>query len=215
MNDSELEHTGVKGMKWGVRKQPEIGSDNLIIRKGTILNRVSTRPNEEHSGHAYATYKKKDSIGYMQRSMFFGKTFNMKMVVTKDLIAPSQKQRIDTFVELMRKDGTFSQSLAKAQAKQRIFGSEKRFQKEYDKLISTGKEAKAYKDFKITIGFNKELQKKYFDNLKKKGFNLTLDEADAGVLSESPIIVLDRKDSLKVVSVNPVTLSFIRDFKNS
>jgi len=211
---SQIKHYGVPGMKWGVRKQrPAISSENLVIKKGTVLNRVSTRSDESNAGHAYATFKKKDSLGYMQRSMLFGATYNMKMVATEDLIAPSQKQRVDAFVELMKNSKTFSQSMAQAQAKQQIFGSEKGFQKKYDKLITTGKEANAYKDFKVVIGFNKDLQKQYFDNLKKKGFNLTLDEADAGVLSESPIIVLDRKNSLKVVSVDKVTMDFLKDFK--
>lgn len=211
-----LRHHGVKGMRWGVRKQrPEITSENIVIKKGTVLNRVSTRADESHTGHAYATFKKKDSLGYMQRSMLFGATYNMKLLATEDLIAPSQKQRVDAFVELMKTSKTFSQSMAQAQAKQQIFGTEKGFQKKYDKLIAAGQEAKAYKDFKVTIGFNKDLQKQYFDNLKKKGFNLTLDEADAGVLSESPIIVLDRKNSLKLVSVDKVTMDFLKDFKNN
>jgi hypothetical protein len=212
---NKLKHFGIPGMRWGHRKERELSTDNLVIKKGTVLNRVSTVSNETNSGHAYATFKKKDSIGYMQRSMLFAPTYNMKLIAKEDLIAPSEKQRVDAFIDLMRKDGTFSQSMAKAQAKQQIFGTEKGFQKKYDQLIAAKKEAEAYKDFKIVIGFNKELQSKYFSELKKKGFNLTLDEADAGVLSESPIIVLDRAKSLKLAQVDKVTMDFLKDYKNS
>jgi hypothetical protein len=202
-------------MHWGQRKEKTYSTnDQIVIKKGTILNRVSTINNETNSGHAYATFKKKDSVGYMQRSMLFGPTFNMKMVANEDLISPSQKDRVDTFVELMRKDGTFSKSLAEFQGKQQIFGTEKGYQKRYEKLIATRREAEAYKDFKVGIGFNKNLQKKYFTALKKKGFNLLPDEVDSEFLSESPVIILDRKKSLTVLSVDKVTRDFLKDFKN-
>lgn len=45
MYEDELEHFGVKGMKWGVRKLDKRNGD-LYLKKGTTVKRVSTDAND-------------------------------------------------------------------------------------------------------------------------------------------------------------------------
>lgn len=42
-----LKHYGILGMKWGVRKERQrTPSDALVVRKGSIIRRLSTVDNE-------------------------------------------------------------------------------------------------------------------------------------------------------------------------
>jgi hypothetical protein len=216
MNDNELEHIGVLGMKWGHRKS-EISSintrtDKFILKKGTIINRASTRDNEKNVGRTYATFKKWDAVGYMARSLPFQKTFNMRMKLTEDLVSPSKKERIDAFIDLMKKDKTFSKNLAEAQHKMVKFKTAEAFEKQYKKMSEAQLRAKAYNDLSLELGFDETVRKKYFNELKKRGYNMVLDDTDAQALSNSPIIIFDRAKSLRVASVDRVTLNYLKDF---
>jgi len=212
--NTKLKHSGVLGMKWGVRKSSLVNTrtDRFILKKGTILNRATTNPNETNTGKAYATFKKWDSIGYMARSMPFVKTFNMRMKVTKDLISPSKQERVDAFIDLCKKNGTMLKTLSEAQHQQLKFKSASAFEKQYHKMAEAQLRAKAYNDFSLALGFNKEIRDTYFRELKKRGYNMVLDDTDAQVLSNSPIIVFDRGDTLKVASVDRVTVKYLYDF---
>jgi hypothetical protein len=212
--NNKIEHTGIMGMKWGVRKNSSVNtrSDRFVLKKGTILNRATTNPNETNTGKAYATFKKWDSLGYMARSMPFMKTFNMRMKVTKDLISPSKKERVDAFIDLCKKNGTMLKTLSEAQHQQIKFKSASAFEKQYHKMSEAQLRARAYNDLSLALGFNKEIRDTYFKELKKRGYNMVLDDTDAQALAHSPIIIFERAGSLKVASVDRVTVKYLYDF---
>lgn len=216
MNGDILEHYGVKGMRWGVRKDRKTSvktrTEGFILKKGSSLNRVSSITNERNEGKAYATFKKWDSVGYMARSMPFMRTFNMNMVVTRDLVAPSKKERIDAFIDLMKKDDSFATSLAEAKSRQEIFGNKKAFEDRYKKMSEAQLRAKAYNDLAVNMGFDKKVRDLYFKELKKRGFDMVIDDADAQAISHSPIIIFNRENSLKIASVDKVTIKYLLDF---
>jgi hypothetical protein len=213
MDNNKLEHVGIKGMKWGVRKSSlNTRTDRFVLKKGTIINRATTNPNEINKGKAYATFKKWDSVGYMARSMPFVKTFNMRMKLTKDLVSPSKKERIDTFIELASKDKKFLGSLAEAQHKQIKFKSASAFEKQYRKMTEAQLRAKGYNDLSLALGFSKEVRDKYFKEIKRRGYNMLLDDTDAQALAHSPIIILERQGSLKVASIDKVTVNYLVNF---
>lgn len=85
MNES-LQHFGVLGMKWGVRKK-RVGSrtESFTIKKGSSIYRTATKDSEANKGHAFVSIDPKDAIGYARRgSMFNQAAFNMTFKVTKD-----------------------------------------------------------------------------------------------------------------------------------
>ena len=212
-----LQHYGTKGMQWGVRKKRKSSvntrSDRFVLKKGTTISRVSTTKKESHKGKAYASFKKWDSIGYMARSMPFVKTFNMTMVLKENLVSPSKKERIDAFIDLAKKkDGVLLKTLSEAQHDMVKVKSAAAFEKRYKKMAEAQLRAKAYKDMAQNLAFNESLRKQYFKELKKRGFNMTIDDADAQVLANSPIVVFDRGKSLKVASVDRVTIKYLIDY---
>ena len=212
--EKALMHYGVMGMRWGVKKEKTINTreDRFVLKKGTVINRMSSRPDETMTGRKYATFRKLDALGYMIRSMPFQKTYNMKMKVTKDLIAPSKKERVDAFIEMLRKDKTAIRTLSEAQSRMQIFGTADSFEKRYKKMTEAQLRARAYNDLSLNIGFDDKLRESYFKVLKKHGYNMVLDDTDAQALSHSPIIVFDSKDTLKIASVDKVTISYLANF---
>lgn len=106
-----------KGMKWGVRKDKgystTINDGSLTIRKGSNIHRITSNP-EEHNGHAYAAFTDKDVQHYKhsvtswitEASDDFDsvRVFDMSMKVTKDLVAPNERKKIDTFIKLLSND---------------------------------------------------------------------------------------------------------------
>lgn len=214
---NELYHFGVKGMKWGVRKdrrytdKVDTRKDAFILKKGSHIHR-STYNSEEinRDGHAFATFKIKDAKGYASRNKFFSggkKTFDLTMIAKEDLISPSRKERVSTFVELMVNDPKFKEAYqAQKQTYQLIKNPNKA--KKIDQTIK-GLE-KEYEMFAVSLGGNKELQKRYFSELNKKGYNMVIDDADAAIISNSPIIVFDRQKSLEVVSINEVNRKYLK-----
>lgn len=68
---NELTHYGVKGMKWGVRKDRSKGGYHYyfqnqtkhIIKKGSTIHRITSNPNEKHEGSTYAAFTDADVKG--------------------------------------------------------------------------------------------------------------------------------------------------------
>ena len=267
---NELYHHGIKGMKWGVRKDrrytdKEISEyrkrkiaeaptksesprgankgwyknapkstliremrreeaeslksskknntrkDEFVLKKGTRIHR-STYDSEDanRDGHAFATFKTKDAKGYASRNKFFSgrkKTFDLSMIAKEDLISPSKKERINTFIELMINDPKFKEAYqAQKQTYQLIKNPNKA--KKIDQTIK-GLE-KEYEMFAVSLGGSEELRKRYFSELNKKGYNMIIDDADAAIIANSPIIVFDRQKSLEVVSINEVNREYLK-----
>lgn len=264
---NELYHFGVKGMKWGVRKDrrytdKEISEyrkrkiaeaptksesprgtnkgwyknapksvliremrreeskinkkvntrkDSFILKKGSHIHR-STYDSEDanRDGHAFATFKMKDAKGYASRNKLFSggkKTFDFSMIAKEDLISPSKKERINTFVELMLNDPKFEEAyIAQKQTYQLIKNPNK--SKKIDKTVKGLQ--KEYEMFVVGLGGNEKLRKRYFSELNKKGYNMIVDDADAAIIADSPIIVFDRQKSLEVVSINEVNREYLK-----
>lgn len=216
--NNELTHYGVLGMKWGVRKADKIGSrkDGFTIKKGATIYRTTVTDSEiNKTGHAFVSIDKKDALGYMRRGRLFNQAaYNMTFKVTKDLVAPSMKVRVDEFIKLLDSDDSFRKALATSQAQYQIFSSPDKIKKKIDQLKTYEEKAKLYKRaLALGVASNAEVREKYLKSLSDLGYNMMIDDADAGIVSRVPCIVFDRQDSLEVISIKPVTKESIREFK--
>lgn len=274
-SDNCLQHHGVKGMKWGVRKEREYTDkeisqyrkrkmseaptssqsprgankgwyknapkpvlvremrreelkalkmdrkvntrkDAFILKKGSHIHRSTYDPGDiNRHGHAFATFKTKDAKGYASRNKLFSggkKTLDLTMVAKEDLISPSKKERVSTFVDLMLNDPKFEKAYqAQKQTYQLVKNPDKA--KKINKTVK-GLE-KEYHMFAVSLGGSEDLRKRYFSELNKKGYNMIIDDADAAVISNSPIIVFDRQKSLDVVSINEVNREYLKQLGKS
>ena len=195
---TELTHHGVKGMKWGVRKdrQTTLSSNRgysvspngaITIKKGHILQRMfEDGASDGSSGSAYFSFTEKDKKIYMGmmgsgahsrfkfiRNLASGKV--SRVTAAEELRSPSSEEAYNilnkTLLELGRKTHKAAQFDDDA------------------KLWYADKSAKLMlKD--------DELSKAFKSNIQKAGYNMLLDETDASWLSDLPVIILDGEKSL-------------------
>lgn len=192
-------------------KKVNTKKDSFVLKKGTTLHRSTYNADEsDREGHIFATFKGKDAKGYASRNRFFSggkKTFDMTMTATEDLISPSKKERVDTFIKLMMSDPKFNEAYrAQKQTYQLLKNPSKA--KKIEQTVDGLK--KEYDMFAVSLGGSAALRNRYFAELNKKGYNMIIDDADAGIISNSPVIIFDRQKSLKVVSINEVNREYLR-----
>lgn len=121
----ELYHFGVKGMRWGVRKDRRYvtkgGSgyrhynkvdkhlgDRQLIRKGTKMYRMTTTENESGSGSTYVTFQDADRKfyrHYITNTTPSGKAYEKEYVLNKDLSIPSRDEVKQAYAEAVQAIG--------------------------------------------------------------------------------------------------------------
>lgn len=219
MNNQDLDylaHYGVLGMKWGVRKRKpssgkrrkqrkQIGHEgDIVIDKGADIHRIVPKKwldkEKTYSGHAYASYKKEDTEQYKKFARMFGDGNNyvdMQFKLKDLLVSPSKEKRIDEFIRLMDSNTDARSAMLKATRNILCFMPKSRL----DKLDNPKQAQKAYEKFSYLLVSNRDLRDPYFKQLEEQGYSMILDDADIrSGIAKSPIIVFDRKKSLKLES---------------
>lgn len=206
-----LAHHGVKGQQWGVKHGPPYPIDwakgRVTIRKGTSIKRLSGYDESMAKGHAYVNYNKSDITRYKGffavslKNRYGRKTpiYEVSLEAAEDLISPSRKERIDTFIDLYKKDARIGKELG-SYHKDDWHHFTPLPRKYYEKKLSSLKDdeirTKGWDQFRRSLGGNKYLQSEYFKALAKKGYNFCYDDEDGGVYGKEPSIVFDREKSL-------------------
>ena len=193
-------------MQWGVVHGPPYPIDKhksvTMIRKGTTIKRLSIRDESAAAGHAYVTYLKGDTKHYKG---FFGArlkllndnadVYSITMKAKEDLLSPSKKERVQTFLELYKNDPILRKELGSYhKSDSRYFTPlpKKFYETQYSKLEGKKLLDKGYKTFVRSIGGNDYTRSKYFEALANKGYSFVNDDMDAGRFGEAPSIILDR-----------------------
>jgi hypothetical protein len=210
-----LAHVGVLGMRWHHRKREETSSsngpnfeiDSLTIKRGQEIHRLSNTPNEVHKGSGYASFLKEDVETYNTLGKVFSKCgmkqFDMTLVAKKNLVSPSQKERVDVFLKKMD-DPAFAKELRKTQARMFVLNmispQDVKLAFRHEKLSL--RKANAYRMLNQAISGNKTLRSQYLDEFKKMNYDFIPDEGDiTNKQSKAPIIFIEREHSLAVVKV--------------
>lgn len=221
--NAELQHYGIKGMRWGVRKQSEkpsvdlngikVGRDGSIsIAKGAELQRVAAKGSNRLGlgDQTYASFGSYDNARYVK---YLGGGNDPKEILsikaTQPIKAPSLEEATRIHSELMVSSKEFRAVNTNA-----YFNtiSEKNLEKL--KTDPTGRFAKElYATANEKLALNQkadanipEMQRLFREGFAKQGYNAVRDENDVMLgLSKAPIIVFNPQKSLKVVRMTDIT----------
>ena len=207
LEESYLIHFGTLGMKWGIRKKKdEINSQTRVIKKGTVIQNISSRqldPNDQRAKRLYAAYTEYDKNQYadmMGNFMYNEKGYKNEFLVKKDLRIPSDQELVKSFYEMAKNNPKqVARDMAKAYSEVHIISS--RLPKVYEKKISQLDDSDSKKGSQLTKEFislmvspKMEVQaNSFYANLVKKGFDAMSDVNDRDSYSgtKDPIIIFN------------------------
>ena len=217
--DNAIQHHGIKGQKWGVRRfqnkdgsltkaglkryKDDVNSKDRTIKEGTEFQTITSRKyDHSKTSRLYTSYTDYDKNMYkdlMGNFMYDGKAYNNTFVVKKDIKVASDKQVVDAFVKLAKKDPVqTARDMAKAYNVNAIFTS--RTADFYKKKISELNDPDSKKARKLaeefvgtTIMSNKAKtsNENFYAYLVKQGFDAISDTNDRKGTAQDPLIVLN------------------------
>lgn len=178
--------------------------------KQTSLYRVGGSNTSSSLGEiSYVTTSKQDNDRYVAllapehgRSK---KKFQMDIEASKAIVSPSKKERVETFIETLSADVPHPYNSTTIKGRN-FFESDP-----VDKALSDFELGlKKYNQFAQTQGMNTPMHSKYFDKIKSRGYNALVDDADAGLVSEMPILIFPENVGASVTSVSEISKDQVR-----
>lgn len=247
-----LAHYGVKGMRWGVRKERKViiesynkaqaefdrrhnehgswtrvsetkynqlSDEDFVVGRDAVLKRA-TRDLENDATRKVTYLSTNEADAMIYRGIFpaqfmglgsgYKGYYESTYEATTQLKSPSEKKRIEGYIELMD-----SREL-KLQNGETITGREylKRsgLGDAVDQLSSKELGLTYYGQFLREQGNPGEpLTTAYFDKMAKRGYTAVVDDHNQGTFSKTPIIVLEPYKNLKLKEVKQLTEQDVHD----
>lgn len=191
-------------------KYSSLDDNDVSIKAGEMLHRVSRKASMAVHKGAYVSYGEDDANRYNafmpalwkanpMAAMLLGSPdpHVMKLEALTELKSPSAKKRIDIFASLIERDPDF---LRQANLGARPGDSAHNIaRKNYYKFAAN------------LIDRDNHAANKYKSELMRLGYNVLIDDNDAGRLSKNPLILLDPDRSVKLSSVTKLTNKVISE----
>ena len=215
--EPNLRHFGVKGMKWGVRKQKDaINSRTRIIKKGTVIQNIAPNENRDQNRHMYAAYTPYDKSSYinMMGNIMYDESYKHEFIVKKDIKIPSDRHLVETFVKITKENPKqVAKDMTEAYNEVHIFSqkSEKYFNKKVSKISekNTKRGEKLTKEYLTLLASNKTEASRanFFGTLLKEGFDGISDvnDRDSILGTQDPLIIIKPSKVLGKVSCVKLT----------
>ena len=194
----------------------KLKDDDIVVQAGQKMQRIIRDYNDTGKAISidsakdfiYATTNERDNKTYRAifNSLGEGKKVITERTIVKDLVMPSQRKRVQAFMDLM-KDKSFADALSedlntigrgyqlKNHGRIRKFSSEMLF----SPALSDTERQKLYSTF---FGFAGNSSSKsariYFDKIRNLGYTAISDDNDGGYISKAPLILLNASNDTVV-----------------
>ena len=198
-----------------------------IIKKGTKFQNISKNESRKiNNNPVYTSHNKSDNNLYKgqyadQINLYGDKAYKNTLVLTKDVKVASQKQAVNTFMEMYNKDPKgVSESIGKAYAELASFNKissirnfkAKRIEKKFANKGEEWMQTKGYDIFNQTMMSSQETKArmKYYDMLGKKGYDAIIDTNDVNNSgAKDPIIFIKPNQSMKNIKSRELSMDEI------
>lgn len=198
----------------------------IRIKKGELVQRVISSPTQDLTGRdtlfvAATEADKKNYAGFFAVLTKYRndveKMYKMEMTALNDIVSPSKKERVNTFLEIY-KDDPIGVSTRLAEFNKKWYGGQYKetTQQLIDKyshmtmrqLKSEGYYTFANSWFDPDVGTLQEYRKR----LESKGYNATIDDNDkrSFIQAQAPLIVFDVMQNLGNIKYSELTMGEMR-----
>lgn len=198
-----------------------LGDSGIRISKGEVVQHIMSTPTKDMTNRDYlfvaATEADKKNYGgfFAALTKYRNKVdqmYKMELTAQTDLISPSKKERVQTFIEIYKEDPVkVSRQLAEfnkrnygGQYKETVEELMKKYQHmSMHELKNMGYYTYANSWFDQEAGTLKDMRKK----LEARGYNAIIDDNDkrSFVQSQAPLIVFDVMNNLGDIKVSKLT----------
>lgn len=203
-----------------------LGDKGIRIRQGAIVQHIMSTPTKDLSNRDYlfvaATEADKKNYGGFFAALTKYRNdvdtmYKMNMTVVKDLVSPSKKERVNTFIEIYKNDPVrVSRQLAEfnkrnyaGQYKESVDELVKKYSHmSMRQLRNMGYYTYANSWFDPEAGTLRDMR----DKLESRGYNAIIDDNDkrSFVQSEAPLIVFNLMDNLGDIKVTELSTGEMR-----
>lgn len=175
-----------------------------VADANSTLYRVTGSPSVALSNVTYVTQSKEDNSKYVAllapKGNIKSDKYQLTLSTSKDLISPSKRTRIDTFISTLNDDIPLPNS--RQTVKGRAYMESDPVAKS---LSSFELGLKTYNQFAQSQVFNTPLHTAYFNKLRAAGYNSLVDDADKGLVTDTPVIIFPDLSGAKVTSVTKLS----------
>lgn len=215
LKDIYAEVGGQRFVEWmdssmSEKKYASLDTKDPVYEKGKEFARVTTRQNEKLRDFAYVSTTEKDRVRYRaimpdvndMRPVFKKPQLEYTYKATEKLKGPSEKARVDAFIELM---DTPTIKYGKKEITGKEYLKKLGYGRDVKKLDSTQLGLKHYRSQSQDMIYNTPLSKAYFDSFREKGYQVIADDNDRDILTDEPLILLNPNGTVKRMSVRQLS----------
>lgn len=199
---------------------PELGGgkDDIMFRKGSIVQHVMTTPDKDLDRHLFVAATPEDKANY---AGFFAaltqyrnkadNMYRMELKATETLVSPGKKKRVEEFINLYNADKVnISRELAEFN-KREYGGYFKKdvdyYAKKFENMSMRDLKSEGYYTFFNSLFSSEYNRNQYFNRLKEQGYNAVVDDNDkrSFMQSKAPLIVFNAQESLAKKKVSELS----------
>lgn len=217
----DLQHRGIKGQRWGVRRGPPYPIEDTVLKKGTKLNSVSPswvselyKKGTEQEGKWLYTYNPEDEwdskvykgpFSVYKAQQGWNYLCEHQFETTRDLKMPTKKERVDAFIDQYTNDNkTTVRDLKQVQRFMKSFnvGSKEAQTVNVKKLETETDYEAAYEIFgHVMEDVSRFRSGKAYKKLMETKYDAMVDDNNQGLYNSThdPIIIFKADQALKVI----------------